>query len=311
MDYAHANYYPPPVQQYPYFDIPPTNEHSYTSHEGRITNPILHQDPSYDLNGFMAFEQSFNYAPQPMIPPPHSPPQSIRRSSVPQQLPREGSLDMQADFEIYEPGQGRSSDDERDNLTPAQSRRKAQNRAAQRAFRERKERHVKDLEGRLNNVTSQNNSLLAEIERLRRENEKFATQNEILQATTTPLSMNHNRPGFNGHVGHPTSPVAGPMHFSPMTSHHVVSSPRERMVPPSPHRVDFLPATGERVYGTGATWDFIQNHELFRQGIVDISLVSQRLQQNAICDGSGPAFAESAIISAIELSVGGAADELM
>lgn len=47
-----------------------------------------------------------------------------------QQLPRDNSLDIQADFEIYEPGQGRSSDDEKDNLTPAQSRRKAQNRAA-------------------------------------------------------------------------------------------------------------------------------------------------------------------------------------
>ncbi|CAL8576101.1 AP-1-like transcription factor [Xanthoria parietina] len=308
MDYAHASYYPPPVQQYPYFDIPPPNEHSYPPHEGRITNPI---DPNYDLNGFMAFEQSFNYAPQSMVPPPHSPSHSIRRSSIPQQLPRESSLDVQADFEIYEPGQGRSSDDERDNLTPAQSRRKAQNRAAQRAFRERKERHVKDLEGKLNNITSQNNSLLAEIERLRRENEKFATQNEILQATATPLSMNHNRPGFNGHVTHPASPAAGPMHFSPMTSHHVVSSPRERIVSPSPHRIDFLPSTGERVYGTGATWDFIQNHELFRQGIVDIALVSQRLQQHAICDGGGPAFAESAIIRAIEDSIGGAADELM
>ncbi|KAI4235688.1 MAG: hypothetical protein LQ349_002979 [Xanthoria aureola] len=290
-------------------------------------------DPNYDLNGFMAFEQSFNYAPQSMVPPPHSPSHSIRRSSIPQQLPRESSLDVQADFEIYEPGQGRSSDDERDNLTPAQSRRKAQNRAAyvrafrymsrlkshsltktsdsQRAFRERKERHVKDLEGKLNNITSQNNSLLAEIERLRRENEKFATQNEILQATATPLGMNHNRPGFNGHATHPASPAAGPMHFSPMTSHHVVSSPRERIVSPSPHRIDFLPSTGERVYGTGATWDFIQNHELFRQGIVDIALVSQRLQQHAICDGSGPAFAESAIIRAIEDSIGGAADELM
>ena len=65
-----------------------------------------------------------------MIPAPQSPTHSLRRNSVTQQLPRETSLDMQADFEIYEPGQGRSSDDERDNLTPAQSRRKAQNRAA-------------------------------------------------------------------------------------------------------------------------------------------------------------------------------------
>ncbi len=182
---------------------------------------------------------------------------------------------------------------------------------SQRAFRERKERHVKDLEGKLNNVTSQNNTLLAEIERLQRENERFATQNEILQATTTPLNMNRNQPGFNGHLAHPASPGAGPMHFSPMTSHHMVSTTTERIVPPSPHRFDFSPSTGERLYGTGATWDFIQNHDLFRQGMVDIALVSQRLQQHAICNGSGPAFPESAIIRAIEESIGGAADELV
>ncbi|KAL8767495.1 MAG: hypothetical protein Q9209_006002 [Squamulea sp. 1 TL-2023] len=308
MDYAHAGYYAPQVQQYPYFDVPARNGHPYTPQDEHTNNPM---DAYSDPNGFVAFEQSFNFAPQSMIPPSQSPPHSLRRSSVSQQLPRETSLDMAADFEIYEPGQGRSSDDEKDNLTPAQSRRKAQNRAAQRAFRERKERHVKDLEGKLNNVTSQNSSLLAEIERLQRENEKFATQNEILRATTTPLNVNQNQPGFNNHVAHPTSPIAGPMHFSPMTSRHIVSSPTERMVPPGPHRIDFSPSSGERLYGTGATWDFIQNHELFRQGMVDIALVSQRLQQHAICDGSGPAFPESAIIRAIENSIGGAADELI
>ncbi|KAI4238393.1 MAG: hypothetical protein L6R40_005756 [Gallowayella cf. fulva] len=178
---------------------------------------------------------------------------------------------------------------------------------SQRAFRERKERHVKDLEGKLNTVTSQNNSLLAEIERLQRENEKFATQNEILRASTTPLNM--NQPTFNGHPTSPHSPT-GPMHFSSM-SHHVVSSPNQRVVPPSSHRIDISPTTGERLYGTGATWDFIQSHEMFRQGMVDIALVSQRLQPHAICEGSGPAFPETAIIRAIEDSIGGAADELI
>ncbi|KAL8917375.1 MAG: hypothetical protein Q9208_007993 [Pyrenodesmia sp. 3 TL-2023] len=267
-------------------------------------------DAFNDPNGFVAFEQSFNFAPQSIIQAPQSPPHSIHRNSVSQAIPRENSLDIQADFEIYEPGQGRSSDDEKDNLTPAQSRRKAQNRAAQRAFRERKERHVKDLEGKLNSITSQNSSLLAEIERLQRENEKFATQNEILRATTSPIQAN-----FNGHAPPPESPVPGPMHFSPVNAHHIVSSPhgnhRGNTIPSMSHRIDILPSTGERLYGTGATWDFIQNHELFRRGMVDIALVSQRLQPHALCDGNGPAFPESAIINAIEESIGGAGDELI
>ncbi|KAL8971994.1 MAG: hypothetical protein Q9197_002987 [Variospora fuerteventurae] len=307
MDYAQAGYYGPPIQQYPYFGIPSRPGQPYTPQDEHTTDPM---EAYHDPNAFAAFEQSFNFAPHAMVPPPQSPPHSIHRNSISQPIPRENSLDIQADFEIYEPGQGRSSDDEKDNLTPAQSRRKAQNRVAQRAFRERKERHVKDLEGKLNNITSQNNSLLAEIERLQRENEKFATQNEILRATTTPI-----QPNFHGHAPPPESPVAGSMHFSPVNAHHIVSSPHSEHdgppVPPISHRIDVSPHTGERLYGTGATWDFIQNHELFRRGMIDISLVSQRLQPHALCDGSGPAFPESAIIDAIEDSIGGAGDELI
>ncbi|KAL8726748.1 MAG: hypothetical protein Q9181_005942 [Wetmoreana brouardii] len=246
-------------------------------------------------------------------PPPQSPPHSIRHNSITQQMPRETPLDLQADFDIYEPGQGRSSDEEKDNLTPAQSRRKAQNRAAQRAFRERKERHVKDLEGKLNSATNQNASLIAEIERLQRENEKFATQNEILRATTTPLNIGQQP--FNGHAVPAQSPLPGPMHFSPVASHQIVSSPRnhpgEHAVSAISHRMDVSPTTGERLYGTAATWDFIHNHELFRRGMVDISMVTQHLQPHALCDGSGPAFPESAIVNAIEDSIGGAGDELI
>ncbi|KAL8838289.1 MAG: hypothetical protein Q9170_002186 [Blastenia crenularia] len=310
MDYAHAGYYAPPVQQYPYFGVPSRNGQPYTPQDEHTNDPI---DAYHDPNAFAAFEQSFNFAPQAMIAPPQSPPHSIHRNSMSQQLPQDNPLDIQADFEIYEPGQGRSSDDEKDNLTPAQSRRKAQNRAAQRAFRERKERHVKDLEGKLNSVTSQNSSLLVEIERLQRENEKFATQYEILRATSG--SANVGQPSFNSHGAPPESPVPGPMHYSPATAHHLVSSPHGdangHTVPPMSHRIEVSPSTGERLYGTGATWDFIQNHELYQRGMVDITLVSQRLQPHALCDGSGPAFPESAIISAIEDSISGAGDDLL
>lgn len=42
-----------------------------------------------------------------------------------------------------------------------------------------------------------------------------------------------------------------------------------------------------------------------------MSMVTQHLQPHALCDGSGPAFPESAIIDAIEDSIGGAGDELI
>ena len=154
---------------------------------------------------------------------------------------------------------------------------------------------------------------MAEIERLQRENEKFSTQYEILRATTTPA--NAGQSSFNGHAAPPESPLPGPMHYSPVTAHHIVSSPQsdtgEHIIPPMSHRIAVSSRTGERLYGTAATWDFIQSHELYRRGMVDISLVSQRLQPHALCDGSGPAFPESAIISAIEDSIGGAGDDLL
>ncbi|KAM7210072.1 hypothetical protein V8F06_014548, partial [Rhypophila decipiens] len=79
----------------------------------------------------------------------------------------------------------------------AQSRRKAQNRKAQRAFRERKERHIKDLETRLMETASEN-------ERLKRDLQKMSTENEILRATSVP--------GSNG------SPmVTGPVSYNPTT----------------------------------------------------------------------------------------------
>jgi hypothetical protein len=54
----------------------------------------------------------------------------------------------------------------------------------QRAFRERKERHVKELEAKLTSLQNQSSTLNGENERLRRELAKIATENEILRATS-------------------------------------------------------------------------------------------------------------------------------
>ncbi|KAL8742277.1 MAG: hypothetical protein Q9190_005217 [Brigantiaea leucoxantha] len=309
MDYA--AYYNPPVQQNYYYGIQTRPDHPYTPQDDTPNDPMeSYRDP----NSFIPFDQ-FNIHAQPIITQPQSPPHSIHRASVSQPIPRENSNDTSGDMEIYEQGQGRSSDDEKDNLTPAQTRRKAQNRAAQRAFRERKERHVKDLEGKLNSVNAHNSNLVAELAKLRREYEKVTTQNEMLRATSAPNHLAHQNP--SNQAARPQSPLPGPLHYSPGSFHaalsmdHTEGSSDQRVIPPISHRIDVSPATGERMYATGATWDFIQSHELFRKGMVDVSEVSQRLQGQAMCDGSGPAFPESAIIRAIEDSSGGAGDVLI
>lgn len=212
------------------------------------------------------------------------------------------------------PGRG-SSDDDKDNLTPAQSRRKAQNRAAQRAFRERKERHVKDLELKLKSMDAHSTDLMTENERLKRELDRVATQNEILRATATPRRAPPQEQSHGAHHEGPSSPdglTSGPMIYSPSTfnaafAEHNTSGPEE----PISHRIEISATTGERLLATGAAWDFIQQHELYRRGLVDIADVSEKLKEKVLCDGAGPTFLERDVIQAIEDSVGAAGDELI
>lgn len=70
--------------------------------------------------------------------------------------------------------------------------------------------------------------------------------------------------------------------------------------------------SGEPLLNAGATWDYIQSHELFKQGLVDVGDVCERLKKMARCDGQGPVFQESDIRRAIsESAVAGGRDELI
>lgn len=193
------------------------------------------------------------------------------------------------------------SNSEEDDLSPAQSRRKAQNRAAQRAFRERKERHVKDLEAKLASLEAAQNQTATENEKLRREMQKISTENEVLRATSSVHAQ---------HTGS-LSPVAGittgPMQYNPtdfysdLLQNHANKTPSHRIVE----------SGGERLLAAGATWDYIINHDLFKKGLVDVADVSERLKCQAKCDGQGPVFEERAVLKAIMDSVASGSDELL
>jgi len=192
---------------------------------------------------------------------------------------------------------GRSSSEEKESLTPAQSRRKAQNRAAQRAFRERKERHVKDLEQRLNLLEQNSNSLAADNERLKLQLQKVETENEILRATSA-----------NSHSTPSGLPNVGPMSYSPSDFYTNVLQAHDNKVPN--HRI-VVSDTGEKMFGAGATWDLIQEHPLFQKGLVDVGDVCERLKSLAKCDGQGPVFEERDVREAIEASAASGSDELI
>ncbi len=181
----------------------------------------------------------------------------------------------------------------------------------QRAFRDRKERHVKDLELKLKSTEARTSSLVSDNERLKRQLDQLATQNEILRATSTPVKLPHQDAAQNQRANSasssPKAVAAGTITNSSAAFNGAFSRPDA----PISHRIQFSAQTGERLLATGAAWDLIQSHELYKKGLVDIGEVLDRLKEKVMCDGSGPSFAESDIINAVEQSVGIVGDELI
>ncbi len=156
-------------------------------------------------------------------------------------------------------------------------------------------------------------SLSGENERLKRELAKIATENEILRATS----------GGGGSGPHPFADDSdeitstGPLHYSPRDFFSKLDLSenkddyRDKKYIAS-HRITVSADSGERLLAAGATWDYIQQHELFLKGLVDVGDVCERLKKLARCDGQGPVFEERDVRTAInESAVAGGRDELI
>ncbi|KAI9703230.1 MAG: hypothetical protein M1836_007795 [Candelina mexicana] len=289
MDYS---YFTAPPQPFHFLGLPPTPSHTHTSIPENFTNGTPPE--SYD-QGFRGFDSFPGFDPNALIS--QTPPQDQRPSSL---VSLHGDSGMGMDMDPDQ--RARSSSEEKDNLTPAQSRRKAQNRAAQRAFRERKERHVKDLEQKLTALEQATTTLKVANDRLKRELQKVATENEILRATSSSTSGPAAKPS--------PSEVVGPMNYSPIDIYYsnVLDGHDNKS---RSHRITVSEKTGEKMLAAGATWDLIQQHELFLKGLVDVGDVCERLKKIAKCDGQGPVFEERDVLDAIEASAASGSDELI
>jgi len=173
---------------------------------------------------------------------------------------------------------------------------------SQRAFRERKERHVKDLEAKLATLEQTQQLTASENEKLKRDIQKISTENEILRATSSVPGG--GSPGSNG-LGPTTT---GPQTYNPTDFYTDLLEPHANKS--LSHRIT-KSENGERLFAAGATWDYIIGHDLFKRGLVDVADISNRLKDQALCDGQGPVFEESAILMAIEQSVGSGSDKLI
>ncbi|CZT04768.1 related to YAP1-transcriptional activator involved in oxidative stress response [Rhynchosporium agropyri] len=300
------------AQPFQYLDLPPTPVHTGSSNSDHYSNspPVRSQNQfhkvqpfsepfltpkqdAFEYQNFDTFNQHYDNGMQPIKPPT---PVSQHKPSISNGVNPNYDMIIGGDLNDDANRRGSNSDDD-DNMTPAQSRRKAQNRAAQRAFRERKERHVKDLEAKLATLEQNSANVVEENERLKLQLQKAATENEILKATSS-------RP----RGGPEPLPNAGPMQYSPTDFYTEVLYAHDNKTPS--HRI-VTSDSGERLLAAGATWDYIIKHPLYIRGLVDIGDISDKLKKVAKCDGQGPVFEERAILDAIENSVASGSDELL
>ena len=185
----------------------------------------------------------------------------------------------------------------------------------QRAFRERKERHVRDLEAKLNLLTTTTSSLQSDNERLKLMLQRAQTENEILRATASSSPTANHPPGF---VDDPTLlPSSRPSKSSPSR----VEEPRfdsTRLAngllsteSTSPGKSGNVSNRESHLLSASATWDLLQSHPLYLSGAVDIGEVCERLKKMARCDGMGPMFEEEEVRKVIEEVGRSGGDELI
>ncbi|KAH7136399.1 hypothetical protein EDB81DRAFT_78591 [Dactylonectria macrodidyma] len=192
--------------------------------------------------------------------------------------------------------------EENDSLSPTQSRRKAQNRAAQQAFRKRKEQHVKDLEAKLADMEAAQQQFSVENERLKKDILRASTENKILRATSAHADSRHHRhsASFDEQQQQPRFHQAD----------FYANMPQDGSSRSFSHRV-LTAKNGDRLLAAGATWDLIIGHRLVKKGLVNIGDVSERLVHHTYCDGHGPVYSERSIIAAIEESIISKTDNLL
>ncbi|KAF2109578.1 hypothetical protein BDV96DRAFT_584952 [Lophiotrema nucula] len=296
MDYAYFSAAPQP-----YFMGMPPNAYPHTGVDPETIRSIEPLDAAFLPTSYDAF--SFQHG----LPTTQgSPDPNIAQTPMPV-----GSVDSGlGDVEDSRASRTRSSSEEKESgLTPAQSRRKAQNRAAQRAFRERKERHVRELEAKLTALESSTHSLQSDNERLKLALQRARTENEILRATTGSHSPTSSRPVS---ASYPSPGAHLPDEEMKDDDYNIQSLPNGSVVNSADkeHAASRRKSKGKEIPAS-QTWDLIQSHPLVKQGLVDIADVCERLKGSAKCDGHGPVFEESAVWRAVEEARRGGGDELI
>lgn len=167
---------------------------------------------------------------------------------------------------------------------------------SQRAYRERKDQHLIRLNQQISAMEDLNAGLHASNEQLKLEIARIAAENELCLATcmSSFISATEERASEAALadilVEAPSLNSASDLRPSGSPYYHPV------------HRLTES-KDGDKLLDKVAAWDMIQNHALYKAGVVDIIGVKQKLEGFAQCNGQGIAFERGRIRSAIENSV--------
>ncbi|KAJ5551102.1 hypothetical protein N7535_000956 [Penicillium sp. DV-2018c] len=299
MDYSY--YTGPPAQAFSMYGLPTPGQPGHAP----LDDTFASLD-NYEKD-FPGFDAPFRPEPTSHLPPYSSPDSFSKHSTTSSDAAHNQHTDPTSidgdEVQFNDPSIVRSSSEEKES-DPTESKRKAQNRAAQRAFRERKERHVRELQDKVSALEQTSDTLRSDNERLKRELARFATENEILRATSQP--SNHGPVPAD-----PEPTVMGPMRYSPTDFYSTLLPEGPPAHGSSQHRITVCPVTGDRLLDAHALWDLLQGHELFKRGQIDIAHVVERVKGKAQCDGQGPAFREGQVLQIIEESAALGRDELI
>lgn len=179
-----------------------------------------------------------------------------------------------------------------DNLTEKeiQARKKAQNRAAQRAFRERKEAKLKELERKLMESEQNRESLLKEVEQLRRQNLEINTENKLLlEKGGSSLPSKVLSDPLKDKFTFPTEDEF----FSSIVSNH--GYPVKKL------SLHYQNEQGKKLLTVPATWEYL--HRLSDEQDFDIYFVMENLKGKEVCHGHGPAYLKEVIDELVKNSM--------
>lgn len=182
---------------------------------------------------------------------------------------------------------------------------------------------MRDLETKLHQLTSTTSSLQSDNERLRALLQRTQTENEVLKATasaaSSPATHHHHHPPF--FVDDPNSlssscsstsskntisedeNVTTAGRSSPAKSLPSDPSPASSTTSPRSDTTSTIENASKPCKVTPhAAWEILQAHPLFVRGILDISLVCERLKQLAKSDDvtGGPMFDEGEVRAVVE-----------